>query len=745
MVEEKPKRNEATEKFVMFLMENCSTGLKQNIVKYKEELEKLFEGYMESYFPEKELKVLYKIFEVAHILSYGVSLENLIQELVRLMHEHLGFRVVLLSLATDDGLYFKRVAYEGIPKEEFDRLAKQLLPQNVIKMVFTEKYRVSRSYFIREKLPAELESYAYTPRPKKESIDPKAWKKDDILVVPIYGEEDKITGFFTVDDPVDGRIPSETKLKTLELFADIASLTMKNYKFYKELQAKLVRSSVLFEISSLINTALDLDELLKQAVQVIYDGFNYLWVGVLMKDERTGTLYVRAQKGLEDERFKGVRFETGRDRGMTGEVAVTGKPKVVNDLENYSGPYIPFIDDAKSEAAFPIKKRGRVVGVLDIESKDKNVFSPEERKFFRTIANQLGSAIENFQTMERLKKELQIRTALSELTNLISSVLELERLLRTVLDLLRTQFSYWNASIYLVSEDGMELVLKSSVGVETEERLESKTLKVGKEGIPGIVAATGKPLNIGDVHAFPLAVPASPEVRSELAVPIRKGNRVIGVLDVQSPRINEFDDEDLKVLELFAPHLGIAIDNATLYEKMRELAITDGMTGLFNYRHFMRSIQKEVRRALRFKHNLALMMIDIDDFKIYNDTFGHPAGDELLKAIANALAKSVRPEIDFVARYGGEEFVIILPETDRKGALRVAERIRKNVSRINLPGAQALPLGLFSVSIGIAMLSDDVKDPAKFIKAADDALYNAKRAGKNRVILAGESESSWKK
>ncbi|MGB9561491.1 MAG: GGDEF domain-containing protein, partial [bacterium] len=108
-------------------------------------------------------------------------------------------------------------------------------------------------------------------------------------------------------------------------------------------------------------------------------------------------------------------------------------------------------------------------------------------------------------------------------------------------------------------------------------------------------------------------------------------------------------------------------------------------------------------------------------------------------------AKSVRPEIDFVARYGGEEFVIILPETDRKGALRVAERIRKNVSRINLPGAQALPLGLFSVSIGIAMLSDDVKDPAKFIKAADDALYNAKRAGKNRVILAGESESSWKK
>jgi len=732
---ERAKDKELIKSFREFLEQRGSTELKACFINCLPELDRLFEEFLKTYFPAWELAELSKIFEVSQILRHNVSVEQLMQELVRLVHDYLGFRIVLLSLLTEDGQHYRRVAYIGLPWETFERLSRQLIPKKVITELFLERYRISKSFFIREKVPPQMEPFTYTPTPKEKSDDPAQWKKDDMLVVPIYGDAEEIIGFFTVDEPVDGKVPTKTKITTLEIFSALAGLTIKNYNFYRDLQEKLIRSKVLFEISSFINSALDLDEILRQTTRTIRENLGYLWVGVLMKDERTETLYVRAQSGLEDERFKGVRFETGKDRGMAAEVAITGRCRFVNDLEKYDGPYIPFIEGAQSASAIPIKKRGRVLGVIDIESKDKNVFGPEERKFFRTVANQLGGAIENFQTNEKLKKELKIRTALSELTNLISSVLELDRLLRTILDLLRSFFSYWDVAIYLMSEDGQELILKSYVGYEFEEKTEVKPLKVGKDGIQGIVAATGKPLNIGDVRLFPIRSVCGKDVKSELAVPIKKGNKIMGVLDIQSPKLNAFDDEDVRTLEMFAPHIAIAIDNAQLYEKMRELAITDGMTGLYNYRHFMQTLHRELNRALRFGHPLVLMMLDIDDFKIYNDTLGHPAGDEALKAVANIMLKSVRAEIDFPARYGGEEFAIILPEIDKKKAARIAERIRKRVEAIELPGLDKLPLKKLSVSIGLASAPEDGESPARLIKSADQALYRAKCEGKNRVII----------
>jgi diguanylate cyclase (GGDEF)-like protein len=166
-------------------------------------------------------------------------------------------------------------------------------------------------------------------------------------------------------------------------------------------------------------------------------------------------------------------------------------------------------------------------------------------------------------------------------------------------------------------------------------------------------------------------------------------------------------------------------------QKLQQLAITDGLTGLMNYREFQRQLDTEIERSQRYNHPLALLMIDIDHFKRVNDAHGHPAGDAVLKALADAIRGSIRT-IDMAARYGGEEFVVILPETPLDGARIVAERLRRRVAEHPLTGPAGQRLTC-SVSVGVAILPEDAVRKEPLIDAADQALYGAKSAGRNTV------------
>jgi diguanylate cyclase (GGDEF)-like protein len=167
-------------------------------------------------------------------------------------------------------------------------------------------------------------------------------------------------------------------------------------------------------------------------------------------------------------------------------------------------------------------------------------------------------------------------------------------------------------------------------------------------------------------------------------------------------------------------------------ERLRKLATSDGLTGLYNHRYFQERWRREVQRAERYSEELSLMVIDVDYFKTYNDTLGHPQGDKLLKEISKLLEASVR-EVDLVARYGGDEFVIVLPKASKRAATTLGERIRSRVAAAEFPSREVLPLGHLSTSVGIATFPHDGKGPGEVIQAADQALYVAKKAGRNRV------------
>lgn len=162
-------------------------------------------------------------------------------------------------------------------------------------------------------------------------------------------------------------------------------------------------------------------------------------------------------------------------------------------------------------------------------------------------------------------------------------------------------------------------------------------------------------------------------------------------------------------------------------EFYRTLSIVDGLTGLYNYRHFRELLTQEIRRSRRYSHLLSLLMVDIDNFKNYNDAYGHPAGDEALKVIAETMQSKVRG-VDVVGRYGGEEFVIILPETPKAHAAIVAERVRKAVAETTLPTGDRL-----TISIGVVTYPEDAPGNEELISLADKALYQAKQGGRNQI------------
>ena len=168
--------------------------------------------------------------------------------------------------------------------------------------------------------------------------------------------------------------------------------------------------------------------------------------------------------------------------------------------------------------------------------------------------------------------------------------------------------------------------------------------------------------------------------------------------------------------------------------KLRKLAVTDGLTGLFNYRAFRRQLHSEISRSKRFDLPVSLLMMDIDHFKNYNDRFGHPNGDRVLKRFARILRENVR-EVDCLARYGGEEFALILPGTDKKSAKTAAEKLRRLVERSPFPYAEKLPSGRVTMSVGVTSFPGDTQDEEELIRFSDKALYRAKKGGRNRTVL----------
>ena len=232
------------------------------------------------------------------------------------------------------------------------------------------------------------------------------------------------------------------------------------------------------------------------------------------------------------------------------------------------------------------------------------------------------------------------------------------------------------------------------------------------------------------------ALLASLGMRSAIAIPLFVKNRVAGSLQLFSTRPSHFVLEDAQLLWIMALVSENLLTRETQNESLLRFAFTDYLTGLRTRGYFEQQLEMEIKRAARKRQSLALLMLDIDNFKALNDTYGHHVGDQVLREVGVQLQKDMR-EGDTVARYGGEEFVMILPETHAAGARHVAQKVRRAIERANLSGPIDAARNV-TISIGYAIFPRDAATKRDVIDFADNALYEAKRQGRNRVVSYAE-------
>jgi diguanylate cyclase (GGDEF)-like protein len=299
------------------------------------------------------------------------------------------------------------------------------------------------------------------------------------------------------------------------------------------------------------------------------------------------------------------------------------------------------------------------------------------------------------------------------------------------------------ASLLVLDESSNSLILKAASGLATDPG-QVGPIRVG-EGVSGQVIDSGVPVIVTDLRREG-RTPAPPERKyksnSFISYPIIIGNRKVGVLNVTDKSGGRtFDEVDLSLLEIIGPQVALALERAEWQERATEfqlMSITDPLTALPNRRYLEERLMEELNRSRRYEFPMSFLMIDIDDFKAYNDKNGHQAGDLALQITAQCLKGALR-SADVASRYGGEEFCILLPQTAMAEAGAIADRIRQRVSTTHFPHGKTQPLGRVTVSIGVSTFSEMVNTSENIIAAADRALYQAKNMGKDRVVFYGDN------
>ncbi|HWG59037.1 MAG TPA: SpoIIE family protein phosphatase [Candidatus Acidoferrales bacterium] len=321
--------------------------------------------------------------------------------------------------------------------------------------------------------------------------------------------------------------------------------------------------SVLAEISHEINTSLDVDEVLRKAAAQIKRLIDFEIFAVLLPDENTNQLYFRFAIGHKLDVVEHWRIPIAD--GIIGSAATTGQPVRVGDVRKDSR-YLNALDGVRSELAVPLVVRGRVIGVLDIESRQPDYFTRDQQNILMLVASRIGPAIENARLYENAQKQAETLLLLNEIGREANSTLEVEEILRRAAELTKRLIDYQIFGILLYDEAAK--TFRRRVTVKFGQQVAERYSIAPHEGLVGAAASLRRPVVVPDVTLDPRYLMVNPETRSELVVPmISKGN-VVGVMDLESPQVNYFTPEHVQVLSILAAHLAVSIENARLYEKV---------------------------------------------------------------------------------------------------------------------------------------------------------------------------------
>jgi diguanylate cyclase (GGDEF)-like protein/PAS domain S-box-containing protein len=469
------------------------------------------------------------------------------------------------------------------------------------------------------------------------------------------------------------------EVQLLSLMADQIAAAVDNARLLHLEQHRSAQLELINSIGKRLTTALVVEKLMETAVVLLREHFPRRRIDVLYFDEARRSL-IRTHGAERDLNESPV--EASVEQGAVGRAAVTGATVVSSSREAMNtGAGRP----AREELAVPLKSEGEVLGVLSVEDAAGSQFSDSEIAFFEAVASQIALAWRNARLFEQIRK----------------SKVYLELVLNAADD----------TSILSIDREGRIITFNS-----------------GSETLLGFSAeeAVGRPIHEVIVSRRTRAI------FSNLGKSLRRDS-VEEEVRISSSKNRSFWARIVirpiePAVDLYMGYLIILTDvtqRVRLERKLKQLTVTDDLTGLFNQRHFFQQLPREMERASRRGSRFSLCIFDLDKFKRYNDTHGHLAGDHLLKAIGKRVAREIRARIDTAFRHGGDEFVLILPDTSLPQAASLVDRLRAAV--------QQEFAGAVGISAGIAEYEEG-QSAKEFIEAADRLLYEAKRQGGDRVV-----------
>jgi len=417
---------------------------------------------------------------------------------------------------------------------------------------------------------------------------------------------------------------------------------------------------------------------------------------------------------------------------------------------------ILILDSSAMKILERLKKLDAAVPIIMITDKDtkidheKLIFvgaeglitRPYNTEFFKKVVakaiKRRKVVLANMKAMASLKQKIQELQTLNEIVQAISSSLKPKEILRIIMEKTADLIKAEGWSVLLLDHEQGELVFEAAAG-EAGKKLLGLRLKIG-QGVAGWVARYGQSLIVSDVTKDPRFYSGVDKktkfiTKSILCVPMRSRDKIIGVVEVVNKIGGEpFTPDDLEIFENLVAHVTIALQNAAMYRKMEEASLVDDLTQLFNVRFCNKYLDEYLDRRKTPKGSISLIFLDIDFFKLVDDNYGHLVGSETLRYVGERIKRVVRNE-DVVIRYGGDEYIVILPNTDKKTARVIAERIRKEINQEPFYAFNNKKFNI-SITLGVASYPDDAKTRDALIGKADKAMYEGKLSGRDKVVLA---------
>lgn len=543
-------------------------------------------------------------------------------------------------------------------------------------------------------------------------------------------------------------IQTAVAVENARLFTAQKMALEENVRLNQESEARADRLAVLNEVGMAVSSVLELDELYevvyqqcRQALKV--DAF---YIALWEPEYNRISLPLMIDLGAKQNQTSILFGE-----GPCSQVIRSGETCLVNDLDERMalGAASFGASDLSASAIFvPMKLGDEVLGVISVQSYEANAYTQEDVVMLQALAGQTAIALENarlFATQaDALEENARLHAESARMADRLRVLNKTGLALSGSLDIEELYRAIYEQTARLVKLDGFYIALwhpeSETLAFWFFERDKPEYRGVVlplADGPSGWVIKNRRPLMTLDQN-HPICANGSylgsgDEPSSAIHVPLMLGDRIIGVMSAQANQDNAYTNEDMQILETLAGQAAVALENARLYRAVQEASLTDELTGLPNRRAIAGRVDDELSRAARYGYSLCVLILDLDFFKLVNDNYGHPAGDQVLRELSLLLRGSLRSH-DALGRWGGEEFLVLLVHTDIAGGRVVAENLRKRVEGFKfLEGKLERPL---TISIGgIAIEPPAQWAIADVVNEADTCLYEAKDGGRNRVVF----------